>query len=255
MTNALTVSAVQYQALDGGVVPNAMEHVRLIEDAESHGARLVVFPELSLTGYNLALLTSPESWLVQDDSRLADIREICRRTGITAVVGGAYREPGGTPRLASLAIHPDGTTETAYKAHLHGHEEDIFVAGNGACLLELDGWRIGLAICFDAAVPAHSTGAAEAGADAYAVSAAYTREEDRRLELHLGARAMDNRMFGILANLGGTTTLGPSCGLSGFWGPDGLRMKKAAGTGTEVVTATLQRSALQKFAGPAAAAE
>jgi predicted amidohydrolase len=224
-----------------------MEHVRLIEDAESHGARLAVFPELSLTGYNLGLLASAESWLVQDDDRLADVREICRRTGITAIVGGAYREPSGTPRLASLAIHPDGTTETAYKEHLHGQERDLFVAGNGAGLLELDGWRIGLAICFDAAVPAHSTGAAEAGADAYAVSAVYTREEDRRLELHLGARAMDNRMFGILANLGGSTTLGPSCGLSGFWGPDGLRMKKAAGTGTEVVTATLLWNALQKF--------
>jgi predicted amidohydrolase len=247
VTLALTVSAIQYQALDGGILPNSMEHVRLIEDAESHGARLAVFPELSLTGYNLALLEAPESWLVQDDKRLEDLREICRRTGITAVVGGAYREPGGTPRLASLAIHPDGTTGTAFKTHLHGQEKDTFVAGGGAGLLELDGWRIALAICFDAAVPAHSTGAAEAGADAYAVSAVYTHNEDRRLELHLGARAMDNRMFGILANLGGTTTLGPSCGLSGFWGPDGLRMKKAAGTGTELVTATLQRSTLQKF--------
>ncbi|MGK3956742.1 carbon-nitrogen hydrolase family protein [Arthrobacter sp. R4] len=247
MTLALTVSAIQYQALDGGVLPNVMEHVRLIEDAESHGARLAVFPELSLTGYNLALLESPESWLVQDDNRLENLREICRRTGITAVVGGAYREPGGTPRLASLAIHPEGTAQAAFKTHLHGQEKDIFVAGSGASLLELDGWRIGLAICFDAAVPEHSTGAAEAGADAYAVSAVYTQDEDHRLELHLGARAMDNGMFGILANLGGTTPLGPSCGLSGFWGPDGLRMKKAAGRGTEVVTATLQRSALQKF--------
>jgi 5-aminopentanamidase len=247
VTNALTVSAIQYQALDGGVVPNAMEHVRLIEDAESHGARLVVFPELSLIGYDLALLASPGSWLIQDDNRLADVREICRRTGITAVVGGAYREPRGTARLASLAIHPDGTTETAYKAHLHGPEADIFVAGNDAGILQLDGWKIGLAICFDAAVPAHSSRAAEAGADAYAVSAAYSRGENHRLELHLGARAMDNRMFGILANLGGTTSLGPSCGLSGIWGPDGLRMKSAAGKGTEVVTATLQRSALQKF--------
>lgn len=254
VTHALTVSAIQYQALDGGVAPNAMEHVRLIEDAESHGARLAVFPELSLTGYNLALLASPESWLIQDDGRLAALREICRRTGITAVAGGPYREPGGVPRLASLAIHPDGTIETVFKTHLHGMEKEIFVAGSGAGILELDGWRIGLAICFDAAVPAHSTGAAEAGADAYAVSAVYTQEEDSRLELHLGARAMDNRMFGILANLGGTSALGSSCGLSGFWGPDGLRMKKAAGTGTEVVTATLQRTALQKYR-PAAAPE
>lgn len=247
MTDALTVSAIQYQALDGGIVPNASEHVRLIEDAASHGSRLVVFPELSLTGYNLPLLEAPDNWLVPNDQRLGYIREICRRTGITAVVGSAYREPDGTPRLASLAIHPEGSTETAFKTHLHGQEKDIFEAGEGAVLVELDGWKIALAICFDAAVPAHSTDAAGAGADAYAVSAVYTREEEHRLGLHLGARAMDNRMFGIMANLGGATPLGPSCGLSGFWGPDGLLMKRAAGTGTEVVTAILQRSALRKF--------
>lgn len=247
MTDALTVSAIQYQALDGGIVPNAMEHVRLIEDAESHGARLVIFPELSLTGYHLALLEAPDFWLEPDDRRLGDIREICRRTGITAVVGGAYREPDGTPRLASLAIHPEGSTQAGFKTHLHGQEKDTFTAGDAAILLELDGWKIALAICFDAAIPAHSTEAARAGADAYAVSAVYTRDEEHRLGLHLGARAMDNRMFGILANMGGTTALGPSCGLSAFWGPDGLMMKKAAGTGTEVVTAILQRSALRKF--------
>ena len=50
---ALTLSAVQYTALDGGIAANVPEHIRLIEDAESHGARLVIFPELSLTGYRL----------------------------------------------------------------------------------------------------------------------------------------------------------------------------------------------------------
>lgn len=247
MTDALTVSAVQYQALEGGILPNVQEHVRLIEDAESHGARLVVFPELSLTAYNLAQLAGDDYWIQHDDPRLGDLHEICRRTGITAVAGAAYREPDGTPRLASLVIHPDGTIELAFKTHLHGQEREVFAAGDGALVMELDGWKIALAICFDAAVPAHSTGAAQAGADIYAVSALYTLTEDRRLALHMGARAMDNRMFAVLANLGGSTALGPSCGLSGFWGPDGFELKKAAGTGTEVVTAVLQRSALRKF--------
>jgi predicted amidohydrolase len=247
VTEALTVSAIQYQALDGGITPNVDEHVRLIEDAESHGARLVVFPELSLTGYNLALLAADDAWLRPGDPRLGDLHEICRRTGITAVAGAGYREPDGRPRLACLAIHPDGTIDFGFKTHLHGPEKELFAAGEGPVILEVDGWQVALAICSDAAVPAHSTGAALAGADVYAVSAVYTFAEEQRLALHLGARAMDNRMFGVLANLGGATPLGPSCGLSGFWGPDGLRMKHAAGTGTEVVTTVLQRSALRKF--------
>jgi predicted amidohydrolase len=247
VTEALTISAIQYQALDGGIMPNVEEHVRLIEDAESHGARLVIFPEMSLTGYNLALLSADEAWLRRDDPRLGELREICRRTGITAVAGAAYREPDGTPRLACVVIHPGGTTDFGFKTHLRGPEKDLFTAGGGALVLELDGWQVALAICADASVPAHSTEAALAGADVYAVSALYTVEEDRRLALHLGARAMDNRMFGVLANLGGATPLGLSCGLSGFWGPDGHRMEHAAGTGTEVITAVLQRGALRKF--------
>lgn len=246
MTDALTVSAVQYQALEGGIIPNVQEHVRLIEDAESHGARLVVFPELSLTGYNLALLAADDPWLQRNDPRLGDLHEICRRTGITALAGAAYREPDGTPRLASLVIHPNGTTGLGFKTHLHGPEREVFAAGDGAAVVELDGWKIALAIGFDPAAPAHSTGAAQEGADILAVSALYTLADEQRLRLHLGASAMENRMFAVLANLGGSTSLGPSCGLSGFWGPGGLELKNAAGTGTEVVTAILQRSALRK---------
>jgi predicted amidohydrolase len=258
VTAPLTVSAVQYEALDGGVDAHVPEHVRLIEDADSHGARLVVFPELSLTGYDLPLLRhgnqrGGDQWVMAGDHRLDPIREICRRTGSTAVVGAPFREGDGTPRLASLAVHPNGMEEAGFKVHLHGDEQSLFEAGPGyqarqePLLLDVDGWTIALAICFDAAHPAHSGAAAAAGAEVYAVSALYTQEEGRRLGLHLGARAMDNRMYGVLANLGGRTTLGPSCGLSGFWGPDGLSMQNAGGTGTEVVTAVLRRGSLDRY--------
>ena len=246
----LTLSAVQYTALDGGVAPNVTEHVRLIEDAESHGARLVVFPELSLTGYRLDLLEGPGEWLSAADGRLDGVREICRRTGITAVVGAAFKEDDGTPRLASLAIHPTGSIEPSYKTRLHGAEQELFVAGSQPAVLEIDGWKIALALCLDAAYPGHAEGAAQAGADIYAVSALYTAGEDHRLGLHLGARAMDNRMFSVLANLGGATALGPACGLSGFWGPDGLPHGRAAGTGTEVLTASFQYSLLAPYRQP-----
>ncbi|MDQ0617795.1 carbon-nitrogen hydrolase family protein [Arthrobacter globiformis] len=277
MTAPLTVSAIQYAALGGGIHANVPEHVRLIEDADSHGARLVLFPELSLTGYDLPLLRggdqfhAGDQWVAPGDHRLDPVREICRRTGITAVVGAPFREPDGTPRLASLAVHPNGTEEAGFKTHLHGDEQSLFEAGPGyeagpgsehgqrfgegqgleagqePLLLDVDGWKIALAICFDAAHPAHSGAAAAAGADVYAVSALYTQEEGHRLGLHLGARAMDNRMYGVLANLGGRTPLGPSCGLSGFWGPDGLSMQQAGGTGTEVVTAVLRRGSLERY--------
>jgi 5-aminopentanamidase len=251
VTGALTVAAIQYEAVAGGIAANVPEHVRLIEDADSHGARLVLFPELSLTGYELSLFRNADEWLVPGDARLSAVREICRRTGVTAVVGAALRAADGAPRLASLAVHPNGSEEAGFKTHLHGDEEALFTAGPGPAILTVDGWKIALAICFDAAHPLHSAAAAEGGADVYAVSALYTQDEGHRLGLHLGARAMDNRMYTVLANLGGHTPLGPSCGLSGFWGPDGLVMQHAAGSGTEVVTAVLRRGALERYRHPA----
>lgn len=252
MTETLPVAVVQYEpvhrgALPGGIPENAAEHVRLIEDADAHGSRLVLFPELSLTGYRLDRLSSADSWLTPGDARLHQIREICRRTGITAVVGAPFREASGTPRLASVVLHPDGSTEAAFKTHLHGPEQDLFAPGDGAGLIEVDGWRIALALCLDAAIPAHAATAADAGADAYCVSGLYTRDEEHRLALHLGARAMDYRMFTLLANLGGSTPLGESCGQSGIWSPDGLPLKSASGTRTEVVTCLLQRSVVRRF--------
>jgi len=90
-----------------------------------------------------------------------------------------------------------------------------------------------------------------AGAGVYAVSALYgrecTREEGHRRGLHLGARAVDNRMYSVLASLGGRTPLGLCCGLSRFWGPDRLSMQQAAGAGAEVVTAVLGRGALNRY--------
>jgi predicted amidohydrolase len=248
VTTALTLSAIQYTALDGGIAANVAEHIRLIEDAADHGARLVVFPELSLTGYDLEGLVDPERWVTAADPRLDGLREICRRTGITAVVGAPLREADGTPRLAALALHPGGELEAGYKVWLHGPERQSFRPGDRTVVLDLDGWRIALAICFDTARPVHAREAAEAGADIYAVSALYAAGEDHRLALHLGARAMDHRMFSVLANLGGSTVFGPSAGGSGFWGPDGLVIRQAAGTGTEVVTATLQHDVLDRYA-------
>jgi 5-aminopentanamidase len=69
VNSALTVAAIQYEALDGGVPANVPEHARLIEDAPSRGGRLVVFPELSLTGYDLELYGAEEAWVTQGDPR------------------------------------------------------------------------------------------------------------------------------------------------------------------------------------------
>ena len=250
MSAELTVAAVQSVPRPGGLAANITEHVGLLEDAHGHGARLVVFPELSLTGYDLDLLADESNWLTSPSAQLSDLQVACERMGIVAVVGAAVREPDGTPRLASVMVRPGTAPLIAGKMHLHGREPELFEPAVQPTVVDVDGWSVALAVCFDVAEPSHAAEAAAAGADLYAASAVYVRGEERRLDLHFGARAMDSRFFALLANAGGESALGPSCGNSGIWGPDGHRIVHASGTGPEVVTALLFRSALERWRRP-----
>lgn len=251
MSAELTVAAVQSVALPGGLPANITEHVRLLEDADGHGARLAVFPELSLTGYDLGLFADEANWLTSPSAQLAELQAASEDMGIAAVVGAAVREPDGTPRLASVLIRPGAAPLIAPKMHLHGPEKELFEPADQLTIVDLDGWNVALAVCFDVAQPSHAAEAAAAGADLYAASAVYVVGEERRLDLHFGARAMDSRFFALLANAGGTSTLGPSCGASGIWGPDGHKVASAGGAGAEVVPALLFRSALERYRRPA----
>lgn len=247
MSAELTVAAVQSVPLPGGLQANIDEHVRLLEDADGHGARLAVFPELSLTGYDLSLFADESAWITSPSAQLAEIQAACEDMGIAAAVGAAVREPDGTPRLASLLLRPGTAPLIAPKVHLHGAERELFEPGDHPTLVEVDGWKVALAVCFDVSQPRHAAEAAASGADLYAASSVYVAGEERRLDLHFGARAMDSRFFALLANAGGTSALGESCGESGIWGPDGHRMAAARGTGTQVVPAVLFRSALMRY--------
>ena len=146
-----------------------------------------------------------------------------------------------------MVLRPDGTEHVHGKTHLHGAEHDVFDdAPADAELVEVASWQVALAVCFDAAVPAHAASAAARGAHAYVASSLYVEGEERRMDVHFAARAMDHRMYGVVANHTGPTSIGVAFGASGVWAPTGERLVEA-GTGSEMVVATLGAAGLAKF--------
>ncbi|MET7465068.1 carbon-nitrogen hydrolase family protein [Nonomuraea sp. NPDC005501] len=243
-SETLIVAVAQISPEPGDVRSNARSAAALMTGSAEAGAKLLMFPQLSLVGYDLELFADPSAWVTEDDPRLDVIRQASAECGVTAVVGAAYRRPGNTAWIASLAIRPDGEIQVYGKQHLHGVERDLFQPGDKIQFLDIDGWRVALAICYDAAVPAHAEQAARQGAEIYAVSALYTQEQARRIDVHAAARAMDNRMYSVVANLAGRGPGWESCGGSGTWHPDGTRLSQA-GTDQGVFTMALSRSELQ----------
>jgi predicted amidohydrolase len=250
----LRLALAQTSPTPGDVDANARAAAAILARAADRGAHLVVFPELFLTGYDLPLLaTTPSAWLDERDVRLDPVRRACAEHRVTAVLGAPVRTGAGERVIAAPIVGPGGDVGVSVKEHVHGSEAAFFRPGTPAPPFDVRGWRVAVAICFDVAHPRHAERAAAESADLYVGSSLYWRGEERRCDLHFGARAMDNRIFTGLANYAGTTGGHVSCGLSGAWGPSGEELERASGAEEALLVVDLDPTQLQRYrATPAA---
>jgi predicted amidohydrolase len=211
MRTPLTVAVAQPEIAPGDVAANAAEHAAAILQAD---ARLVVFPELSLTGYEL-----DAPLLALDDPALAAVVAACAQTGSIALAGA----PVDGPSIAVLRIDRDGIQVAYRKSHLGGGEPDRFVPGPGPVAVEVDGWRVGLGVCKDTGADEHVAGVAALAIDLYAAGLVHADDEleeqdrrGRRIAAVTGAAV-------AFASFAGPTGSGydRTAGTSTIWGPDG----------------------------------
>ncbi|WP_448319840.1 carbon-nitrogen hydrolase family protein [Streptomyces sp. CO7] len=213
----LSIAVAQPRTVAHDVAGNALAHAEAVRAA---AARVVVFPELSLTGYELdAALVGP------DDERLAPIVAACAGTGTLALVGAPV--PG--PHIGVLAVDGDGARVVYGKTHLYGAEADRFQPGRPT-VLEVDGVRLGLAVCRDTGLPEHAAATAALGMDGYVAGVVHS---DTEAEVH-GERARRaaaaHGVWVATAAFAGPTGSGfdRTSGRSGVWAADGSLLAEAS---------------------------
>ncbi|MBO1415761.1 carbon-nitrogen hydrolase family protein, partial [Streptomyces sp. FH025] len=220
---------------------NVERHAEAVRTART---RLVVFPELSLTGYDLAAPAVDPA-----DDRLAPLVEACAAAGAVALVGAPVLEADGSESIATLAVTGEGAEVVYRKMRLHGPEFDRFTPGPKPVVLELDGLRLGLAICADAADPTHAEETAALGIDAYVASTLYgpgAAQAERR-DGHLRERTTAHGIWGMLSTCAGASGEFPATsGGSGLWSPDGEPVARAGTEPGELVRGELVHTELAR---------
>ena len=138
------------------VEANVARTVDAVEKAAADGARVVVLPELASSGYVLhEPLVRP---LAEDVTRpgpaLTAWSEVAARTGTTVVAGFPEVEDGRLYNAAAV-LGPDGSLLATYrKLHLFAGEQDVFTPGDhGLPVVEVDGLRLGVLVCYDLRFP------------------------------------------------------------------------------------------------------
>lgn len=230
----LTIAAAQPPTVAHDVAANARSHAAAIREAR---ARLVVFPELSLTGYEL---DTPA--IGADDARLGPIAEACAATDAVALCGAPVRDGTDRPFIAMLAIARSAAPVVVYrKMWLSDDEAARFASGPFPAVFAVDGWRLGLAICKDTGEPRHAAATAALGIDAY-VAGVLEHAEDASVPDERARRiARDHGVWVAVASFAGSTGGGydRAAGGSGIWARTGAAVSRAGSEAGAIARATL----------------
>ncbi|OOG64013.1 NAD+ synthase [Rhodanobacter sp. B04] len=161
----LRLALAQFDFPVGAVAANAAKVEDLMTQARAGGASLVVFPELSLSGYPPEDLLLRPSFLAACESELDVLAQATN--GVAALVGHPHSE-GEVYNAASL-LRGGRIEATAHKQALPNYgvfdDKRYFRPGHATAATVIDGVCIGLLICEDIWQPEPAAQAAAAGAE------------------------------------------------------------------------------------------
>ncbi|MCB9833968.1 MAG: carbon-nitrogen hydrolase family protein [Planctomycetes bacterium] len=258
MSEEVRIAAAQIAVGRGEVDLNLGRHLELMAVAADEGVDLLLFPELSLTGYELDL--AAELAFAPDDRRLEVLRRSARDRRLTVIVGAPIRLDQGLV-LGAFVIGRGGDLAIYGKRRLGAfpaaanpggpvppREDSVFVvAADLDPRLELGAHRAALAICADIGDPAHAHRAATTGADLYLASMFLVPADHESDARRLAGFAREHRLLVLMANHGAPTGGLPSAGRSAAWSRAGdlLAELPAAGEGLVVVDPGRERASFR----------
>lgn len=228
MKHALrSVAVAQTTPIRADVERNIAQHVRLARAAAEQRAEILVFPEFSLTGYELDLAS--ELAFSSNDPRLAPLVETAVACSMALVVGAPIRAASRL-HIGALVLRPDRAVDVYTKHHLGAFPPDaapdgvvppaeasVFDPGNSNPLIRLGAGTAAVAVCADVGHASHARRAAERGVDTYLASMFVIPPDIEKEHATLAACARRHSMTVAMANFGGGSGGLPSAGRSAIW--------------------------------------
>ena len=244
----LRVAACQIDPQLGEIEANLKRISRAVEEAAAAGAVLAVLPEAAVTGYAFGSLD--------------EARPVARRAGVGAfeviaglaevnrmtVICGTLEAQGDEVFNAALMATPDGRRYTYRKMHLPFLGVDRFTTPgpDAPSVVEVDGLRIGVLICYDLRFPEAARMCALDGADLIALPTNWPVGVDFHPGIFAPARAAENHCYLLACDRVGTERGVTFIGRSLLIDYDGHQLAVASDDREEVLVGEIDREAARQ---------
>ncbi|MBX2917463.1 MAG: carbon-nitrogen hydrolase family protein [Cyclobacteriaceae bacterium] len=218
----MKLALAQTKPVTGNISANIIAHEQFILNAVADGADAIFFSELSLTGYEPALVEVLA--IAPTDARLKLFQELSNQHTINIAVGAPLKTQAGI--IISLLIFQPGQPMLVYgKQYLHPDEEPWFVPGNNLAPISINDCRVGLAICYELAVEEHFNTMMPAKPDVYIASVAKFSKGIEPSYKRLAAIASTG-LYALFVNAVGKADNGLCAGGSAVWNRKGELLAK-----------------------------
>jgi len=213
----MKICVAQTEPIKGDILKNIENHIKMINLAVSKEAEVIIFPELSLTGYEPKL--AQKLAVDKDDIRFDDFQKISSVNQIIIGVGLPIKNGLGVS-ISMLIFHPNKERQIYFKQYLHSSEDEFFISGNNLNNL-IYGESIAPAICYELSVPMHSERAFKRGAAFYIASVVESVEGVGKSIEKLAKIAKKYSMTVFMSNCVGKTGIYNCGGKTSIWDRNG----------------------------------
>jgi predicted amidohydrolase len=212
------IALAQIQSVPGDVGANLRKHIAVIERAASAQAAMIIFPELSLTGYEPTL--AKDLALTQEDARLTIFQQLSDTHQMVIGVGVPTQQEAGV--CISLVLFQPSAGRLVYsKKYLHSDEEPYFVSGENFPYLNVNDRQVAFAICYEISIIEHAQSAMAAGAEIYLASVAKSASGVASAHQRLATIARENEIPVLMVNNIGPADDFVGAGCSASWNKQG----------------------------------
>ncbi|OLC61186.1 hypothetical protein AUH73_07855, partial [archaeon 13_1_40CM_4_53_4] len=193
MTKRLVrAAAVQVKPIETSVKKTILQAVRLARRAAEKNADIICFPEHWL----------PEKQIPTPVNPLPELQSLAEEYGVAIVGGAFYEKVKGQTRLSSPIIGRDGRLiGRQFKVHLFRSERKHAKPGNTYNIFNLDGYKIGILVCYDVDFPEPSRIYALKGAELVLCPSRIVKPGISPWQQYVTVRCLENRMPIVAPNV------------------------------------------------------